>query len=123
MSTKNRLFSALPLETLLLNVFYCFLTEFKGLQCGLLHPASCTDRAIHAFPNKTQGPLALKYFLLSFNGRQHPLGSTIAEARPPKATVVHLCVPASQFLCYNRMADMLIHVIQWNFRARQACVL
>ena len=23
--------------------------------CGLLRPASCTDRAIHAFPKKTQG--------------------------------------------------------------------
>ena len=53
MSTKNRLFSALPLENLLLNVIYCLLFKFKRLQCGLLHPASCTDRVIHAFPNKT----------------------------------------------------------------------
>ena len=50
---KNRLFSALPLKNLLLNVIYCLLFKFKHLQCGLLHPASCTDRAIHAFPNKT----------------------------------------------------------------------
>ena len=49
MSTKNRLLSVLPLENLLLSVFYYFLTEFKHLQCGLPHPVS---RAIHAFPNK-----------------------------------------------------------------------
>ena len=50
---KNRLFSALPLENLLLSVMRCLLFKFKRLQCGLLHPASCTDRAIYAFPNKT----------------------------------------------------------------------
>ena len=53
MSTKNKLFSVLPLENLLLSVIYCFL---KHLQCDLLCPASCTDIAIHGFPNKTQGP-------------------------------------------------------------------
>ena len=49
---KNRLFSALPPKNLLLNVICCLLFEFKRLQCSLLYPASCTDRAIHAFPNK-----------------------------------------------------------------------
>ena len=34
--TKNWLFSALPLENLLLSVFYYFLTKFECLQCGLL---------------------------------------------------------------------------------------
>ena len=53
MSTKNRVFSALPLENLLLSVICYLLFKFKRLQCGLLRPASCTDRAIHAFPNKT----------------------------------------------------------------------
>ena len=53
MSTKNRLFSGLPFKNLLLSVIYCLLFEFKHLQCDLLCPASCTDRAIHAFPNKT----------------------------------------------------------------------
>ena len=43
MSTKNRLFSALPLEDLLLSVICCLLFKFKRLQCGLLCPASCTD--------------------------------------------------------------------------------
>ena len=68
-STKSRLFSVLPLENLLLSAFYYmyFLTEVKHLQCGLLCPASCTDRAIHSFPNKTE------YYLLSFNGTPHPL--------------------------------------------------
>ena len=47
---KNRLFSALPLENLpnLFRYMY-FLTEFKHLQCGLLPPACCTDRANHFF--------------------------------------------------------------------------
>ena len=53
---KNKLFSALPLENLLLNVIYCLFFKFKRLQCGLLHLASCTDRVIHAFPNKTCRP-------------------------------------------------------------------
>ena len=58
MSTKNRLFSALLLEKLLLHVsvICCLLFEFKCLQCGLLHPTSYTARAIHAFPNKTRRP-------------------------------------------------------------------
>ena len=50
---KNRLFSALPLENLLLSVMSGLLFKYKRLQCGLLRPASCTDRVIHAFPNKT----------------------------------------------------------------------
>ena len=53
---KTRLFSALLLENLLLSVIYCLLFEFKRLQCGLLHSASYTDRAIYAFPNKTRRP-------------------------------------------------------------------
>ena len=53
---KNRLFNALLLENLLLSVICCLLFEFKRLQCGLLRPASCTDRVIHAFPNKTWRP-------------------------------------------------------------------
>ena len=43
---KNRLFSALLLKNFLLSVICCWLFEFKCLQCGLLHPASSTDRAI-----------------------------------------------------------------------------
>ena len=53
---KNRQFGALPLENLLLSVICCLPFKFKCLQCGLLRPASCTDRAIHAFPNKMQRP-------------------------------------------------------------------
>ena len=62
MSTKNRLVSALllenlllssalPLKNLMLSVICCLLFQFKCLQCGLLCPVSCIDRAIHAFPN------------------------------------------------------------------------
>ena len=53
---KNKLFSALPLEYLLLSVLCCLLLEFKRLWRSLIRPASCTDRAIHAFPNKTRRP-------------------------------------------------------------------
>ena len=55
MSTKNRLFSALPAENLLLSVMCSLLFKFKCLQCGLLCGVSCTDRVIHAFPNKMRG--------------------------------------------------------------------
>ena len=34
----------------------CFLIEFKYLLCGLLYPASCTDKVIHALPNKMWMP-------------------------------------------------------------------
>ena len=62
MLTKNRLVSVLLLENLLLSsalllknlmlsVICGLLFQFKRLQCSLLRPASCTDRAIHAFPN------------------------------------------------------------------------
>ena len=61
MSTKNRLFSALPLENLLLSVICCLLFDFKCLQFCLLLPASCTDRAIHVFQIRQGGPLAPKF--------------------------------------------------------------
>ena len=70
----DRLFSALPLANILLSVICCLLFEFKHLQCGLLCPVSCTDRTIHAFPNKMQRPPDLEYFLLSFNCTSHSLG-------------------------------------------------
>ena len=43
-----RLFSALPLENLLVSVICCLIFKFKRLQYGLLCPASCTDRVILA---------------------------------------------------------------------------
>ena len=46
---KNRRFSALPLENLLLSVIYCLLFKFKRLQCGLLLPASYTDKRFTPF--------------------------------------------------------------------------
>ena len=66
MSTKNRLLSALPLENLLLGIICCLLFEFKHLQCGLLRPTSYTDRAIHAFPNKTRRPPGPEIFSSEF---------------------------------------------------------
>ena len=72
---KNRLFSALPLENLLLSVICCLVFKFKHLQCGLLRPASCTDRVIHAFPNKTSSPPGPEIFSYElFNGTPHSLG-------------------------------------------------
>ena len=50
---KYRLFSALLLKNLLLCVTCWLHFKIKCLQCGLLHPASCTDRVIHAFPSRT----------------------------------------------------------------------
>ena len=78
MSTKTRMFSALPLKNFL-GVFYYFLT---CLQCGLLHPASCCRQSNSCFFQIRCGApsLALNHFLLSFNGTSHPLGlgSTVA---------------------------------------------
>ena len=93
MSTKNRMFSALLLKIyccIHVSIICCLLFEFK---CGLLSPVSCTDRTIHAFPNKTWrplgppfrmhvrcgGPSAPKYFLLSFFSTLHPLGYALAS--------------------------------------------
>ena len=43
---KIDLFSVLPFEKFLLSVLYYLILEFKCLQSGFLHPASCTDEAI-----------------------------------------------------------------------------
>ena len=78
---KNRLFSALPLESILLSVFYYFLTEFKCLQCGLLCPTSCTDRAILTFLLKERGPWVLEYCIM--------------------VHIAHVCCSAFFFYCIN----------------------
>ena len=70
----KKLFSAFPLENPLLSITYCLLFENKRLLFGLLRPASCSDGTIHAFHIRHKALLALKYFLLSFNGTPHPLG-------------------------------------------------
>ena len=123
---KNRLFSALlPLENLLLNVIYCLLFKFKRLQCGLLRPASCTDRVIHAFPNKTcRPPLAPKYFLQSFNGTPHPLVMLeLSRGAGSSGTVCELervfqndSQTFSSCQCYDSYTLLFIHVCsRWNF--------
>ena len=88
--TKNTLFSALLLENLLLSVMCCLLFEFKRLQCGFLRPASCTDRAIHAFPIRCGGPLAPNIFFW--------------------ALTAHHMHPLNQFLCYNSFNVMHIYI-------------
>ena len=50
---KSNLFVALPFGKILLSVSYFLLMEFKCLQSGFPHPASCTDEAIHACSIKT----------------------------------------------------------------------
>ena len=77
MSTKNnRLFKALLLTGLLLSIICCLLFEFKCLQCGLLHPPSYTDRAVHAFQI---GPLALKCFFWALTAH-HALWARLAAS-------------------------------------------
>ena len=70
---KIRLFSALLLEKLLLSVVCSLLFGFKRLQCGLLHPASYTDRAIHAFPNKMRKPPCPEIFSSDLKTAHHTL--------------------------------------------------
>ena len=95
---KNKVFSAVSLKNILLSVFYFFLTEFKCLKYGLLNPTSCTctNRAIHASPNKTQSlHLAPEYFFLSFNGT-HSLGYysfIIAASASVSVLVYYTCMP------------------------------
>ena len=65
MSTKNRLFSALPLENLLLSVIYCLFFEFKMPPVWFATSSELYRQSnwIHAFPNKTwRAPLALEIF-------------------------------------------------------------
>ena len=71
---QKRLFSALLLANFLLSVICCLLFEFKRLQCGLLHPASCTTEQLMLFQIRCLAPLTPKYFFLSYNGTPHPLG-------------------------------------------------
>ena len=80
---RNRLFSALLLEKLLLHVsvIYCLLFEFKHLQCGLLHPASYTDRVIHAFPNKTsRSPWPQNIFLWALTAHHTLWAMSVSDA-------------------------------------------
>ena len=65
--------------------FCCLLFKFKRLRGGLLCPASCTDRAIHVFPNKTRRPPAPKILYYSTQGiRVHVinLSSSLCAAGP-----------------------------------------
>ena len=72
---KSRLFTYLPLVNFLLSVVSCLLFKFKCPLCGLLHPASCIQtEQFMLFQLERGGPLASKYFLLSFKGTPHPLG-------------------------------------------------
>ena len=77
---KNRLFSALPLKNLLSVTAACSF-KFRRLQCGLLHPASCTDRVIHAFSNKTwRSPWPRNIFLWALTVH-HTLWAVLQWAR------------------------------------------
>ena len=58
---KNNLFSGLLPKNLMLSIFYCFLTEFKCPQCGLLRPVSYTYGAIHVCHWCNMPPLAPEY--------------------------------------------------------------
>ena len=113
MSTKNRLFSALPLENLQLGVNFCLLFKFKRLQCGLLRPASYTDRVIHALPNKTRkSPWPRNiYFLLSFRAHHTLWASCSAEAAVGSALV-----QCSLQRLFYRLSHFSLLYSRWNFR-------
>ena len=122
---KNRLFSALLLQNLLLSVICCLLFEFKYFQCGLLRPASYTDRAIHAFPNKMQRPPWPRnsFFLASFNAMPHPLCYNSFD-------VMHVCncmqTGAYSAECQQLVWEPAAHAALWNdvlLIAHRACVL
>ena len=63
---KQAVYSVLLLEKFLLSVTTCcLLFEFKRLQCDLLHPASCTDGAIHVFPRRLPWPQNIFFWALT----------------------------------------------------------
>ena len=116
---KNRLLSALLLEKLLLSVICCLLFEFKSLQCGLLHPVSYTDTAIHAFPDKMQkSPWPPKYFLLSFNSTPHPrlcmrlCGQTRLCMLRGMQTVT--CCAECHQLVWEPTARLILSTLNWS---------
>ena len=78
---KNRLFSALLLENLLLCITCCLLFEFKHLQCGLLRPTNYTDREIHAFPNKMRRPPGSEIFFFRVLTAHYTLWARLASCR------------------------------------------
>ena len=99
-----------PGECILLLKFIC-------LQCGLLCAASCTDRAVHAFPNKMRRPPGSKYFLLSFNGTPHPLDYT---GTGWSWVGYWLCVSVSQ--CYSSYMYAVVFQAQplWDYSGYEA---
>ena len=116
MSTKNRLFSALLLENLLLSVICCLLFKIKCLQCGLLlRPVSCKDRAIHAFPNKMLSfPWPWNIFLCALTSHHTLWASCMQWDRQ----WYRLCAAISEcFIDFHTSSVLFIHVCsKWNFR-------
>ena len=93
----------------LLSVFYYFLTEFKCLQCGLLHPANCMYRQCNlCFPNKTWRSPVPEIFSSELNGT--PLSLELA--------VVCASVSVSQLICASATTATLLLNVAVAFQAR-----
>ena len=92
---------------------------FKCPQCGLLHPASCTDRVIHAFPNKTWRSPGPEIWALTAH-HMHPLGFRLAIAAVGSAVVQVVCMQPSLQRVFYRLSHWLvlfIHVCnRWTFQ-------
>ena len=71
---KNRLFSALLLENLLLSVIYCLLLNASSVVCYIQRAIQTEQFMPFQIRHELRPPQAPKYFLLSFNGTSYPLG-------------------------------------------------
>ena len=103
--TKKLAVWGLPLENLLLNVFCQLSLNSSGvvwyIQCDV------QTEQFRLFQIKLEDP-SPKYFLLSFNGTPHPLGSIIAG----QLQQYRLCASAS--LCQDSYA-VIHHMMQRHF--------
>ena len=97
-------------ENTLLSVFYYLLTEFK---CGLLRSVSCTDRAIHAFPNE------MRRFpnprICSFELEQHVTPSKLYYSCSVSVSVLVL----GQLRCYTCMQHFRLNFCETTSQARK----
>ena len=115
---KWAVYSVLMLKNLLLCVMSCLLNKFKHLQCGLLHPASCTDREIHAFPKKTWISPGLKIIMISFWAltKHHSLWAGVASCSGTSCVLQQVFQTFSSS-CATTATLLFIHVCSgWNFR-------
>ena len=94
-------------------VIYCLLFKFKHLQCGLLCPASCTDRVIRTFPNKMwrpPWPRNIFFWVLTAHHTLWELAAVGLAVAPVVCSLRRMFYRLSHFF-------IVIHVCsRWNFR-------